>query len=837
MTTPPIAPTIQAAKPFEPFQIPAPKPFAPVLPANPAPGASMWNPVADRAETQVQAAPPAANGNNLWNVFNELWKPQYKAPAPSLFQNALEHKPLAPSVLYTQPKRPAAHVVGPFQTNIASSSLQYDSNNNRPFQAQTQASQLGFNSAPRASFDIAPGPIAGTYQGQLDTLNSGGGTSFILIDGRPYAIRRVINRYNNAFTPGNTKVAHFQPFPRFGPGFLRGDQIPHVIRQALLPYGRPAAPPQHHAVITGPIITQPQTISSVVAQRQPSVQSTQQKITGARTTSIRPNANRQATKAAAQRFRVAKPVVKPNYMQLYSNYLRAREKNNHWRPAAVRNSRPIARQNTYRPNTGQSAVDKILQYYSNRYTNRNNQVNSARLANSRHSLPSREASSPGVHINPGGRYVVSIKGTPGSPALEAIRNKAVTNPGFLSGLLSGRSTQYSQQNKSPQIGQRRMMAMRKPQRMPIKTYRPPIVNRPQTDRALIRAKIIRPEVLRRTQWPVRSKSPLTPRGSIAYVPQSAFSRLPPWYRPKIGPALVKYVVKTKEASKPLPEFASGNKKQAMGRPTTQDVWKKIYNYYNNKNAGQANQRSFSPNGRPSYLARAPYNGRPYGVHQPAQKAVVAPVVPPTIQVGSPVFRVRNMQQSNGNIASQRSQNPSQYGGSLKAYQSNGNIASHQSQNPSQYVGRINAYQSNRNVASQRSQSPSQYEGGVNAYQNNANARSNENTNSEVKPLDPDTVPFVDKTQDEKAGGKGNMEIPAEAWDKRSHIRSFVISKKNKIPQRPTLAGNWGTLKKKRSTNHKRHKRHTKNYDNVIHLYARKRREYAGRNRLRAVSER
>ena len=797
----------------------------------------MWNPVTDRAETQVQAAPPEANGNNLWNLFNELWKPQYKPPAPSLFQNALEHKPPAPSVLYTQPKRQAAHIVGPFQTNIASSSLQYDSNNNRPFQAQTQASQLGLNSEPRASFDIAPGPIAGTYQGQLDTLNSGEGTSFILIDGRPYAIRRVINRYNNAFTPGNTKVARFQPFPRFGPGFLRGDQIPHVVRQALSQYATPAAPPQQHAAVTGPKTTQPQPISSAVPQRQASVQSMQQKIKGVQAPLIKPNVNLQATKAAAQRFQVAKPVVKPNYMQLYSNYLRARERNNHWRPSAVRNSKPIARQNTFRPNPGQSAVDKILQYYSNRYTNRNSQVNAARLANSRHSLPSREASTPGVHINPGGRYVVSIKGTPGSPALEAIRNKAVTNPGFLSGLLSGRSTQYSQQQKSPQIGQRRMMAMRKPQRMPIKTYRPPIVNRPQTDRALIRAKIIRPEVMRRAQWPVRSTLPGTPRGSIAYVPQSAFSRLPPWYRPKIGPALVKYVVKTKDALKPFPEFASGNKKQAMGRPTTQDIWKKIYNYYNNKNVGQANQRSFSPNGRPRYLARTPYNGKSYGFRQPPQKAVVAPVVPPTIQVGSPIFRVRSMQQSNGNVASQRSQNPSQYGGGLNAYQSNGNIASQRSQNPSQYAGSMNTYHGNENVASQRSQNPSQYEAGVNAYQTYANALRRENTNSETKPVDPDSVPFVDKTQNEKSEGKGKMEIPAETWDKRSRIRSFVISKKNTIPQRPTLAGNWGTLKKKRSTNQRRHKRHMKNYDNVIHLYARKIRDFTGRYERRPKSER
>ena len=669
MTTPPMNPTLQAARPFEAA---APvRPFA-------APIVNQWAPVAMRAEPQAPPGPPAAppgpaNGNNLWNIFNSLWNPnRYKPPAPSLFQNAISNKPTLPGFETVQ-QRPRPE---PMQTRTASATIQYQSNNNAPFQAQTSAYQLGLQNPPSSSIAVPATPVAGTYQGLLDSSNNGLGTSFIVIDGKPYAIRRVINRYSNVFTPGSLNIGRFQPFPRFGPVFMRGEAIPHVVRQALVRYSAPRAPARQK--IENPQKWQSsQTPIASPFSRQVNRILSSSPVANKHTAPL--SANKKLPTAGAQRFHV----TRPNYMQMYSNYVKARK--------------------TYNPKPS-------LAYSRNR-----NQLNF--IGNPPVWAAKKQQTPSGIQppslLSPGSKYAVSIKGNPGSQALEAIKYKAAAIPGFLSSILSSRSQLSEQRVSTPVVP-------RSSNQMKINSFHS-LVNLPQTDRALIRAKIIRPTSLRGFLAP-KSALPLSPPAKIVYIPQSAYRRLPAWYRPKIGPALVKYTIKTTGQSKAPAVLGTANKKQAMGRPPTYDIWRRIYNFYNKK--GTINEK---------------LSQRELGRVRPRLTAVNEPKLMPNtrnqpgVAVGSPIVRVRNFQKLNDLRKSDQQKD---------------------------------------------------------------NLKINLQSFSQPRPSNAGESYFINRGQ--TINKNVNKIIPAELWDKRSRIRSFLISKKNTIPHRPSSSGNWGTLRKKRS---------------------------------------
>ena len=699
MTTPPVTPTVQAAKPFEPITVLQPKPPAPSFANWPNPEWEKWKPATDRGQPQPpqqQQQPPTANGNNFWNIFDRVWN-RNKPQAPSLFQNDILNKPVLPRV---QPET--------MQTSMASSSIQYHNINNQPFQAQTSAYQTGFNNPPSANFIVSPNTLPSTYQGHLSTLDDNGGSSFLYIDGKPYVIRRVINRFSNTFTPGNLNIGRFQPFLRFGPGFMRGDQIPHVIRQALRGsqvQKTQIAPPNH-----------PANQRSLLQPRQPSIQLTrsfprQQQV------ALPPSPQRTVastrkspqTIPAAQRFHVNQP----NYMQIYADYVKARTQSS-------------ATQRQSAQGGGRSAINRWQNDHQPPYLN---------PQTSNHVLYNREHSNimpgPSPSIRAGSRYAISIKGIPGSSALAAIRNKAVTNPGFLSGLLSSRSQQYNRASQPiSQLAPKRNKVMLNRAR----AVRPPsnryqiLANLPLTDRALIRTKIVRPN-----RWKTKLIDPSTTRTNIAYLPRSAFNRLPSWYRPRIGPALVKYVVKSK--NRPQTRFDLGNKKQSMVRPTGKDIWQKIYSYYNNKNALQTRKMQELSKMKSDILTRQSLSAEK--VARPQINHVV--MGSSAVNVGSPLIRMRNNQYPNNRVMNEL-------------------------RNNERFELKLNT--------------------GLNTYEKEMPKNKDGNSKS----------------------------IPPEIWDKRSRIRSFLISKKNTIPLRPTAAGNWGTLKKKRSakSNVRYHNHHEQN---------------------------
>lgn len=697
MTAPPVIPTVQAAKPFEPINA---KPAAPSFANFPAPAWESWKPGVERGEPAPpqpqqpqQPQQPSANGNDFWKLFNSIWKPS-KPRAPSLFQS---------SSLAKQPQYPRIQAE-PMQTKAASSMVQYQNNNNRPFQAQTSSFQLGINRPPMANFIVSSETAPGTYQGQLNALNNGEDSSYLFIDGKPYVIRRVINRFSNTFTPGNLNVGRFQPFPRFGPGFMRGDSIPHVVRQALLDSPLRKAPvplnsaPNQRSSMQLPVARQQQIVPPHSPQRA--------KI---------PVKSLPAPSVASQRFRV----IKPNYMQIYSNYLRTRAR-------AEASRRHLLATNI---NSGWPAP--------NRLAFRNPQQNAPRFLYSKEQTRAKPVQKQSVRA--GNRYAISIKGIPGSSALAAIRNKAVTNPGFLSELLSSRTFQPNHPGPGiAQLGPRRdnvLGSVRRPlfDRNYVNNRRAMLANLPQTGRALIRTKIVRPKI-----WGKQMIRPTTTRTNIAYLPQSAFNRLPSWYRPKIGSALVKYVVKTKNV--PQTGLDIANKKQSMMRPAAKDIWQRIYSYYNGKNAHPVRSMQAMSKERPRVLFTKSMNS----ITGSQGKGIVMESVPKAVNVGSPLIRMRNYQRNDKMINAIKSNEP--------------------------FRLRINTG----------------LHTGMNTGMNT----------------------FANETPKKEAGTASNFS--PEMWDKRSHIESFLISKKDTIPHRPTIAGNWGTLKKKRSVKRRRRRRVNKN---------------------------
>lgn len=681
MTTPAVNPTMQAAKPFEPITILQPKPPAPSFASYPTPEWEKWRPGTERGEPlQQQQQQPSANGNSLWNIYNSLWKPN-KPKAPSLFQNAIAKQPTYPYI------RPQSE---PMQTRMASAVMQYQNNKNQPFQAETSAYQLGFNNPPTANFIVSSNTSPGTYQGQLNALNNDEGSSFLFIDGKPYVIKRVINRFSNTFTPGNINIGRFQPFPRFGPGFMRGDRIPHVVRQALLDSPLPKTTILQNQVgnqrssMRSPIAFPPQQLSSPP----PAPQRAQQA-----TVKILPQ-----PAAASQRFHV----IKPNYMQIYSNYLRSRGQ-------LLPNQR--SGQNDARSDT--------KQWHDYKMSPNSQMSNNQRILYNRE--PINQVPTQKQSVRAGSKYAISIKGIPGSTALAAIKNKAVTNPGFLSNLLSSRSYQYNHPSQP--------MAQTGPARKISNAFYHPfnknklndryamLANLPQTDRALIRTKIIRPTI-----WGKISTDSSKTRTNIAYVPQSAFNRLPSWYRPKIGSALVKYVVKARDS--PLTGFGIANKKQSLVHPAAKDVWQKIYSYYNRKNALQLKRMQNEYKERSAaILSSKRLNVGSKSASK--ENGMITNQVKGEFNVGSPLIRMRNYE------------------------------------NPR-----------NSKIANEM--------------------RTNEGFKLRMKT----GINTFDRQTPNKEGAIKS--VSSDMWDKRSKIESFLISKKNTIPHRPTIAGNWGTLKKKRS---------------------------------------
>ena len=699
ITTPRMNPTYQAAKPFEPFRAFQPKPPAPSFATFPTPEWEKWKPGAERTDLQQQQQrqAPSANGNDFWNIFNNFWNRNKQQTAPSLFHNSNLNKP---SSYFKAPPEP-------MQTKVASSMVEYHAYNNQPFQSQTSAFQTGINNPPQANFIVSSNTEPGTFQGQLNALNNNEGTSFLYIDGKPYVIRRVINRFSNTFTPGQLNIGRLQPFQRFGPSFLRGDQIPHIVRQAL------QDSQAKKAKVT------PENLPGNQKSSLPSQSYPMQRKTPAAFPRKAAVSNRNSPTAAWQRFNVNKP----NYMQMYANYVRSRSQ-----------SQPMQRNLPSHVSGSKSETNRFQTYSQRPYMNA--------AQNIRSSLYNREQT--GVQsarkpmIRAGSKYAISIKGIPGSSAAAAIRNKAVINPGFLSRLLSSRSTQFNRPSPAvPQLGPKRNSVIKNrliAQKRPYYKF-PTFVNRPLTDRALLRTKIIRPLI-----WKPRWAKQAKPRTNIAYLPRSAFNRLPSWYRPKIGPALVKYVVKAK--GEPQGGFYLGNKKQSMIRPAARDVWQKIYSFYNRKNDLLVKQMQDFARKKQNLLARE--IGRKSAFAKSLQDATVH-----TVNVGSPLLRVRDGQNPNSNKVID----------GLKSSEG--------------FKLRLNT--------------------GVNTY----------NTD----------VPTKDKVSNS---------ISPEMWDKRSNVRSFLISKKNSIPHRPTIAGNWGTLKKRRSasiTGHHHHHHHHLHHHNH-HYYPR-----------------
>ena len=694
MTTPAAGQNLQVAKPFEPIKMFQPKPPAPSFAAFPTPEWDKWKPAAVKSEPQqqLQQAPPSS-GNDLWNIFNSVWN-RNKSPAPSPFRNGNSIKP---PYIRAPP--------GPMQTSVASSAVEYRNTNNQPFQAQTSAFQTGINSPPSANFIVSSSTEPGTFQGQLGALNNDEGTSFLYIDGKPYVIRRVVNRYSNTFTPGHLSIGRFQPFQRFGPGFIRGAQIPHIVRQALLDSQQ----------------QKPKTVSVNLAGNQRSLKQPSQLFPSQQNAHLlSPQKSTVSTRnsptTAWQRFHVNKP----NYMKIYANYVRSRSQ-------SQSNQR-----NLHSPlSDSRSAISSVQNYYHPPYLNPNQNV-----LHNRGQTSTTQALKPAIRA--GSKYAISIKGIPGSSALAAIRNKAVTNPGFLSGLLSSRSHQFDRPAQAvSELGPKRNNVMLKrfqSTKAPNNHYRV-LANLPLTDRALLRTKIVRPDI-----WKARWANPGRTRANIAYLPRSAFNRLPSWYRPKIGPALVKYVVKAK--STPQARFDLGNKKQSMIRPAVRDVWQKIYSYYNRKNAVQIKQMQDFARNRAILLSRKSMGAG--DIAKPIQgNNIRLANTQSRFNVGSPIIRQRNSQNmKNDKIIDESNSNEG-------------------------FQLRLNT--------------------GLNTY--------------------------AGETSTKEGPSKS---IPPEMWDKRSRVRSFLISKKNTIPHRPTIAGNWGTLKKKRSAlTNGRHYHHLHDHDSQI----------------------
>ena len=693
MTTPAAGQNLQAAKPFEPIKAFQAKPPAPSFAAFPTPAWDKWKPAIVKSEPQqqLQQQQPSTNGNDLWNIFNSVWN-RNKQPAPSPFHNG---NPIKPPYIRPQPE--------PMQTRVASSAVEYRNFNNQPFQAQTSAFQTGMNSPPSANFIVSSNTEPGTFQGQLSALNNDEGTSFLYIDGKPYVIRRVINRFSNTFTPGQLSIGRFQPFQRFGPGFIRGAQIPHIVRQALLDSQQQKSKTVN---LAGNQRSLTQSSQSFPSQQNAHLQSPQKPKASTRNSPTTP----------WQRFNVNKP----NYMQIYANYVRSRSQ-----------SQPKQR-NLHSPlSDSRSAINTLQNYYHPPYLNPAQNVLHNREQTG--ATPALKAA-----IRAGNKYAISIKGIPGSSALAAIRNKAVTNPGFLSGLLSSRSHQLNRPAQAvSELGPKRnnvMLNKLQSAKAPNNQYRV-LANLPLTDRALLRTKIVRPDI-----WRARWANPGRPRANIAYLPRSAFNRLPSWYRPKIGPALVKYVVKAK--STPQVGFDLGNKKQSMVRPAARDVWQKIYSYYNRKNALQIKQMQDFARNKAILLARKSTSAG--NIAKPIQGDYVGlQGMESRVNVGSPLIRQRD----NQNLKSDK--------------------IIDESDNSEGFKLKLNT--------------------GLNTYAGGASTK-----------------------------GGASKSIPPEMWDKRSHVRSFLISKKNTIPHRPTIAGNWGTLKKKRSAlSAGRHYRHLHNHESDV----------------------
>lgn len=713
MPTAPVYPEMPAAQAYAPVQqAPVQNPFLQTY--SPTPELHQSAPALERHETQPVAAPaPAAQNGNYW-PFNALLNQMNAAPSIMAF-GAPNYKAPAPFVVKYAPQA-GPHQAG-FQKSEASSSFQYNSRNNRPFQANTETYQTGF-APPTANIALPANQLAGAFQGQLNTQGyNPGQTFFSMINGQPYAIRRIVNRQNGYFPPHYANP--FQPYQRYGPGFLRGDSIPHVMRESDA--NRAKATPQRQIV--------PLRTPSKPKPRIPAFKKNAQK------TPLNLHLINSQRPKPTQRF----VVNKPNYLQMFSNFLQSQPK---WKSPQNRQQIAYAAQ-TRRPSIqpSQTAMNTIFQNYKAKLSSmikKAQPVYPARQNPLQYSgLPQR------YQQNTGARYVVSIRGQPGSNAVSALRKKALYDPRFLSSLLKSRSNVgHKPQSRQPYLTawqrkvwqrkmyqqqqqlQRRRSMLLPNRKTPLRFTSPSAVNVPHTDRALIRAKVLRPDLMAHARWAAKGTATATTRGNVVYVPRNAFTRLPPWYRPKLGPALVKYVVKNDNAKNQLPLLMQANKKQALMHPAPVDIWHQIYNFYNKKNVNNFQETPFNSfvnkfPGAKSNTGPKVVTARPFQPPVTANKA-------PGIALSQPQYDTRSYLVNPRQPTMQRNQ-------------------------------RLNYNQL-------------KYKSSV--------------TPSNGKP----------KPQSFKAFTKGSKAIPAELWDKRSYIRS---SERNTIPHRSRPSGNWGTMKKKR----------------------------------------
>ena len=512
---------VTTPKPVVPFNppaiVPAPQPQpAPSLlqlpmmnfqqpSVNPTPEVTTNFPAFDRADTRPQAAQeakpnqsptqPSNQNGNFWNYFynlNDYWyrsppppsPPPFfpRPPPPSTFQRPNNY-PLP--LRYEPPLNLGVQSFGPgnMQKTVTETTLQYNGAVNKPFQAETSAIQSAF-SPPKAilSYPAAANPV-GTYEARMSNENQQGSTVLSFIDGKPFAIRRVVNRFPGA-RPFLPSLFASKFLPKFGQTISRGN-----IKGAAQPQSRP------------PVVPAPPSVTQTA------------------------------------------PVNKYQFNM----------------PAQV-------------PKPSSTSV--------------------------RHELNRQSAMSSGSSLSPG-RYVVSIRGSHTGGEASAI-GESLSNArssGFLASILSSSNNiNYPQPSREVQNYYRPQQQGIQNKYKPLSSYMklksPSLVNLPQTDRALIRAKVLRPDYIAKPQPPLVNKGTTTGqvRGKVVYLARNAFSRLPSWYRPKIGPALVRYVVKLPEQSR-YPSILNvrpqqAGKKQMLLQPSRpKDLWSRIYNIYNNRVQG------------------------------------------------------------------------------------------------------------------------------------------------------------------------------------------------------------------------------------------------------------
>eukprot|EP00794_Sanderia_malayensis_P010032 gene10032-11057_t len=707
------------------------------------------------ARTETKPQPPSINNGNFWS-FNNLWngnKGNNRQATQTFSALPKFNNPVAPSQQRYQPfvaapQRPAAlnYAARPQplpETASATSSFEYHARDNTPFQASTTTEQIGLNPS-FAGIDLpANSPVMGTYQGQLNAQqNNQAGTTVVFIGGQPYAIRRIVNRYSSHHYPIN--LSAFAPNQRFGPGFVRGNEISRsassfVSGRANVESNR-MIPPRQILPLRNPwlstrqlpAVARPNNYRQTVLKTQAKPRNDKYNLQELFDSFVKQQQEKQQEKFKLDsRQRINQPQnmhpilktsipqrpyvsgkypVTPNYYQMFFNFLRGKRPGA-FEPAQTRNfvsgsynrarfpNRPTPRPYKAAVQPTQAEMNSVFEGYKRKLTNELLTRVPAYAQTPENMAYRVQNNAPGK-----GRFVVSIKGQPGSKTAAAIRNKAMSTPGFINKLLNSRSF---------------------------------------TDRALIRAKVLRPGLMSKAKWAPNGVTTGTARGNIVYVPRSAFSRLPPWYRPKLGPALVKYVVKADKTRKPFPMLAQANKKQALVKPRPpQDLWHQIYKFYNRKNELQLrhtpNKPQYRPQGAPIFMngpSMSRYNFPPHNQQQQRQQAKIVnmPASQPKYYVNQALFRTRD----------------------------------------------------NRRTPLFQERVP----------------YSNKKTNLSPTPGPGIGKPLVSNFEKLKAAARQNKPIPPELWDKRSVIP--VNEKRNFIPLKPVQAvattdSNWGTMKKKRS---------------------------------------